>query len=91
MEDGVTVSLKEIYDMLQEIKSDVNTVQAEIKNLGEMDARSREALEIAKDALAKARDLEKQIERIESRQQWIQGLFLTAILGIGGFLLTYLK
>jgi hypothetical protein len=91
MKDGVVISLKEIYEMLQEIKREVATLQNAIKNISQTDERSRLALETAKDALEKANDLEKHLEKVEARQQWIQGLFLTAILGIGGFLLTLIQ
>lgn len=87
MKDGVVVSLREIYEALQDIKSEVNTVKLTIKNIGTTDERSRSALEQAKDAMEKAIELEKQIEKVEARQQWILGLFFTAILGIVGLLL----
>ncbi|SHF14022.1 hypothetical protein SAMN05444392_10887 [Seinonella peptonophila] len=85
---GVVISIEDIYFALQEIKTDVSTVKSEVKNLRETDERSREALELAKDAMAKAVELEKQVEKIDARQQWLQGLFLTAILGIGSLLFT---
>lgn len=86
-EQGIVISIKEMYEVLQEIKSQVSVIESEVKNIGQTDERSRKALELASDAWQKANDLERQIEKIEGRQQWLQGLIVSGvILGLIGTL-----
>ncbi|SHE66034.1 hypothetical protein SAMN05444392_102267 [Seinonella peptonophila] len=91
-DNGVIISTKEMYAVLQEIKSQVSIIQTEVRNIGATDERSRQALELANDALQKAAELEKQIDKVERWYWWIIGTLLTTILGIvSGFIFTFIK
>lgn len=64
-----------MYEILQEIKIKVNIIQFEISTLKQTDERSREALELTNDSFQKAIELEKELDKIDSRHNGLQVCF----------------
>jgi hypothetical protein len=90
-ENGVVISTKEMYGLVQEvsrslqrIESRLDMLEAKMEYANSADERSREAFNLAEDAKHQTKELQKQIEKVESRQLWlwmilISGFVLGAI------------
>lgn len=90
-ENGVVISTKEMYGLVQEvsrslqrIESRLDMLEAKMEHAHSADERSREAFNLAEDAKQQSQELQKQIEKVESRQLWlwmvlISGFVLGAI------------
>lgn len=86
MENGVMISLKEMYVGQQEVISSLNrlesrmvSLEARVSKSTEADERSREALERAKDAEEEATTAHKRIKRIEEK---IDKIMISIILSL---------
>ncbi|SEM74462.1 hypothetical protein [Lihuaxuella thermophila] len=79
-DNGVTISPKEMYDLIQEamkslqrIESRLEVLESKMESANKVDERSQEALDKAEDALALA-------ERIEHRIWWVAGVIIAEII-----------
>mgnify|MGYP001075638233 CR=1 FL=1 len=86
MENGVMISLKEMYVGQQEVISSLNRLESRMVSLEtrvsrstEADERSREAIERAKDAEEEAASAHKRIKRIEEK---IDKIMISIILAL---------
>jgi chromosome segregation ATPase len=89
--NGVTITLREIYDSLNGVSSSLERLEQRIIRLeektsiaGEADERSREALKKAEEALKKADEAlivvkEQQREKQEFKKIWVSSV-LTAVI-----------
>lgn len=87
MENGVMISLKEMYVGQQEVISSLNrlesrmvSIEARVSKSTEADERSREAFERAKDAEEGAKNAHKRIKRMEDK---IDRIMISIVLALG--------
>lgn len=90
-QNGVLISSKEMYGLvqdvsrsLQRIESRLDMLETKMEYANSADERSRTAINLADDAKQQTQELQKQIEKVESRQLWlwmvlISGFVLGAI------------
>ena len=86
MENGVTISFKEMYRGQQEVIQSLNRLESRMSSLeakmaqsNNADERSREAFERAKDAEEEAKAAHKRIKRIEEK---IDKIMISIILAL---------
>jgi|GEM_PF-2557820 hypothetical protein len=96
--NGVTITLREIYDSLNGVSSSLDRLEQRIIRLeektsvaSEADERSRNALKMAEEAFQKANEAlvlvkEKEIERKEFKKMWISAILSATIPWLLGFL-----
>ncbi|RKH76970.1 hypothetical protein D7X99_33030 [Corallococcus sp. AB032C] len=97
--NGVTITLREIYDSLNGVSSSLERLEQKIIRLeektsiaGEADERSREALKLAEEALEKANESliivkEQKREKQEFKKIWISAVLTAVIPWLLSFLL----
>lgn len=88
--DDIYVSIQVISSDVQKLGSRLDIIESKIENSGSVDERSREALNIAEDALELAQKLEKRLEWLWNTiigaliAGAIGALFVFAQNGLGG-------
>ncbi|MFC4075213.1 hypothetical protein [Salinithrix halophila] len=87
MGEGVTITSKEMFSLIQDVARGQQRIEARLENMEkglitayQADERSRKALELAKDMEKETESLKDRAKTLETRQWWLWGAI--ALLGL---------
>lgn len=92
MENGVTITLREIYDLVQEVATGVRRLDARVMQLEEKIRETDEVNERSRQALQLAQDTAKDVEEIQKNITWFwRTIAGTLIMGAIGALFYFAR
>jgi hypothetical protein len=90
--NGVTISLKEMFDLIQEMARGQQRIESRLESLESRWESASRADERAREALALAKNLEDDVKDLKDTQTWLwrtlMGTAFTAVLSLMGLIVT---